>query len=212
MRRLSVGAKALLVELDEGADVAAVYQHIRRLTDDGRLPAVRDLVPAARTVLVDGTDPDAWWRAFAAVGDPAPAGPGRTGDVLTLRIRYDGEDLDDVGQQWGCRPEEVIRRHQEADFTVAFCGFAPGFAYCTSEPELPEVARRDEPRTAVPAGAVGLAGPYCGIYPTAMPGGWQLIGSTDAVLFDVDREQPALLSPGVRVRFHVVDEAMGSRG
>jgi KipI family sensor histidine kinase inhibitor len=206
--RLNVGNRALLVELDDGEAVLAAYDGIRRAVESGRLPRPRDVVPAARTILVDGVDPDPWWATFATLAptfESSIAHRPRSGAVVTIPIRYDGADLDEVADQWRCDRDEVVRRHQEAEFTVAFCGFAPGFAYCTSVPALPEVTRRRDPRTKVPAGAVGLAGGFCGIYPTAMPGGWQLIGTTSASLFDPDRDRPALLAPGDRVRFEVED-------
>lgn len=122
---------------------------------------------------------------------------------MTLRVRYDGADLEEVAAAWGCGVDDVVRRHLDARFTVAFCGFAPGFAYCTSDPQLPDVPRRRDPRIKVPAGSVALAGPYCGVYPRQMPGGWQLIATTAEVLFDPDREHAALLSPGDLLRFEV---------
>jgi len=206
VRRLTVGDDALLVELDDGKAVVSTYRQILAMVEAGALPRPRDLVPAARTVLVDGVTPDLWWDAFTSAVSlrdlsTDPGGPADSREVVTIAMRYDGEDLDEVAHLWHCDVDEVVRRHRDAEFTVAFCGFAPGFAYCTSAPTLPEVARRDDPRTKVPPGAVGLAGPYCGIYPVAMPGGWQLIGSTDEVMFDVDRDEPALLRPGDRVRF-----------
>ena len=206
MRRLTVGDDALLIELDDEQAVVSTYRRLLTLVEARVLPRPRELVPAARTVLVDGVDPDVWWEALVAAGSDGstsadPGEPAGGGGVVTISMRYDGEDLDEVARQWNCTVEEVVQRHQQAEFTVAFCGFAPGFAYCRSTPTLPEVARRDDPRTKVPVGAVGLAGPYCGVYPVAMPGGWQLIGSTDEVMFDVDRGEPALLQPGDRVRF-----------
>lgn len=89
-------------------------------------------------------------------------------------------------------------------FRVAFCGFAPGFGYLTGLPERYHLPRRATPRTAVPAGSLALAGEYAGVYPRSSPGGWQLIGSTDAVLWDPEREPAALFAPGVRVRFEEV--------
>src|SRR5690606_7543107 len=120
---------------------------------------------------------------------------------------YDGEDLEDVAELLGMSTDALICVHSRATWTVAFGGFAPGFPYLVAddphEASGPpwEVPRRAEPRTSVPAGAVGLASRYCGIYPRPSPGGWQLIGRSDAPLFDVHREPPALLSPGTRVRF-----------
>ena len=92
-------------------------------------------------------------------------------------------------------------RTAATELTVAFVGFAPGFAYCTGLPPELAVPRLDRPRARVPAGAVGLAGEYTGVYPTASPGGWRLVGRTDARLWDTDRDEPALLTPGTRVRF-----------
>ena len=153
-------------------------------------------------MLLDGIEP-AGWRA--ALGDLA-AGPTVTeeagiGKAVVVPVTYDGADLAVVAAAWACDEAEVVQRHLDTAFTVAFCGFAPGFAYATSHGELPEVPRRESPRTRVPAGSVALAGEFCGIYPRDMPGGWQLIGRTDLALFDPDRDEPALLRPGDRVRF-----------
>src|SRR5699024_651719 len=106
-----------------------------------------------------------------------------------------------VAAHWGVTADEVVRRHQQVEHVSAFCGFAPGFSYLANDQELPEVPRRATPRTRVEPGAVGLAGPYTGIYPTASPGGWQLVGRTDVQVWDQHREPPALLPPGTRVRF-----------
>jgi KipI family sensor histidine kinase inhibitor len=205
-RFLSVGTDALLVELGSRSRAAAAYQVVRSLLAGGDAPtSVRDVVPAARTVLLDGVgDIDAWKRVLtaAALDEADAAADVRAGeDMRVLPVAYDGEDLDVVAAAWGCSADEVVARHSEAVFTVAFCGFAPGFAYCTSEPALPTVPRRDDPRPRVPSGSVALAAEYCGVYPRAMPGGWQLIGRTDAVMFDPSREPPGLLSPGDRLRF-----------
>ncbi len=122
-------------------------------------------------------------------------------EPVVLPVRYDGADLAEVAALWGVAEEEVARVHSGIEFRVAFCGFAPGFGYLTGLPERLHVPRRATPRTAVPAGSVGLAGPYTGVYPRSSPGGWQLIGRTDAVLWDPAREPAALLAPGTRVRF-----------
>src|SRR6478752_2421824 len=93
---------------------------------------------------------------------------------------------------------------------VGFGGFAPGFAYLVDGDPRLHVPRRGEPRTRVPAGSVALAGDFSGIYPQDSPGGWQLIGTTDAVLWDVDRDPPALLAPGTSVRFVDADQTSSS--
>ncbi|GAA3308229.1 hypothetical protein GCM10020295_69690 [Streptomyces cinereospinus] len=129
--------------------------------------------------------------------------------MVELPVRYDGPDLADVAALWGVSEPEVARIHAGTEFRVAFCGFAPGFGYLTGLPPHCHVPRRATPRTAVPAGSVALAGPYTGVYPHASPGGWQLIGSTDAVLWDPARVPAALLSPGTRVRFVPVDTGHG---
>jgi KipI family sensor histidine kinase inhibitor len=118
---------------------------------------------------------------------------------------FDGPDLAEVADLTGRSAGAVVEALTSTEFTAAFVGFAPGFAYLTGLPPQLHVPRRPTPRTRVPAGAVGLAGPFAGAYPRASPGGWQLVGRTDAVLFDVDRNPPALLVPGARVRFRQVD-------
>ncbi|MET7477921.1 5-oxoprolinase subunit PxpB [Streptomyces sp. NPDC005648] len=199
MRALRVGDTALLVEVASGDEVQALQAELLRRRAEGALP-VREIVPAARTVLLDGlTDPAALAAELTAA--EVPPAPPRARAAIEIPVRYDGPDLADVAAHWGVSEREATRIHAGTEFTVAFCGFAPGFGYLTGLPRHYDVPRRATPRTAVPAGSVALAGPYTGVYPRSSPGGWQLIGSTDTVLWDHARVPAALLSPGTRVRF-----------
>lgn len=199
IRVLPVGDDALLVEVASGAEAEALHAELLRRRAAGLLGA-REIVPAARTVLLDGlTDPDRLAAELAA--SVVPPAPPRVQDVVEIPMRYDGPDLAEVAAHWGVAEQEVARIHAAAEFRVAFCGFAPGFGYLTGLPGRYDVPRRATPRTAVPAGSVALAGPYTGVYPRSSPGGWQLIGTTEAVLWDHARVPAALLSPGTRVRF-----------
>ncbi|RBY89703.1 allophanate hydrolase [Blastococcus sp. TF02A-30] len=201
MRVLPYGDRALLVEV---ADLAAV-QRLRAALDRAPLPGQVELVPAARTVLVrldrPPADTDAaLLRRLDLAGPVAPA----TGPAVELPVVFDGPDLADVARLTGRDEAGVVAALTAVELTVAFGGFAPGFGYLTGLPEDLHVPRRSTPRPRVPAGAVGLAGPFAGAYPRASPGGWQLVGRTDALLFDADRDPPALLVPGARVRFREV--------
>lgn len=198
MQAVRVGECALLVECDSPAAVAATYRMLRaRATEI----AVEDLVPAAGTVLLDGlVDPAATATLIAGweIEDSAEV---LVGALVEIPTTYDGEDLAEVARQWGTTTADVVRTHQATLFEVVFCGFVPGFAYCAGLPDGLSVARRPDPRPRVPAGSVGLAGEYTGVYPSASPGGWQLIGRTDVALWVPGRDRPALLAPGDRVRF-----------
>jgi KipI family sensor histidine kinase inhibitor len=199
MRVLPSGSTALLVELDDLDDVLALYAALAEQRPDG----VVDVVPAARTVLLV-TDPAV--TDLGRVEDAVRAVRPRrdrsaAGDLVELPVTYDGEDLDDVASLLGCDAAEVVRRHTGEVWTVAFCGFAPGFGYLTGASHAWDVPRRASPRTRVPAGSVALAGEFSGVYPRESPGGWQLIGRTETPIFDLDRDPAALLRPGTRVRF-----------
>lgn len=205
-----VGEHGLLVLCEDLDQVRTTYAGLRsRAVELG----VTDLVPAARTVLLDGlVDPAATaallasWEpeATSVPGDALPDGP-----VVQIAVSYGGPDLAEVAEEWGTDTDGVIRIHQECEFVVAFCGFAPGFAYCTGLPDGLVTSRRPEPRASVPAGSVALAGEFTSVYPGSSPGGWQLIGTTTQQLWFPDRAEPALLAPGSRVRFH---EAPGADG
>ncbi|KOU16998.1 allophanate hydrolase [Streptomyces sp. WM6372] len=198
-----VGGEALLIELDSAAEVAALHAELLRRRDAGELGGVRDLVPAARTVLLDGVrEPGTLAERIARWEVPPLAET--EGPLVTVPVRYDGPDLAEVARLWGVAEREVAGIVGETVFRVAFCGFAPGFGYLTGLPERYHPPRRDTPRTAVPAGSLALAGEYAAVYPRSSPGGWQLIGTTDAVLWDPEREPAALFAPGVRVRFEEV--------
>jgi KipI family sensor histidine kinase inhibitor len=196
-RVLPCGDRALLVEVADLAAVAAVRSALER----SPLPGQQELVPAARTVLVRldrspaETDLTVLRGLRPARADAAPAGP-----LVELPVVFDGPDLDEVARLTGRPVPAVVEELTATELTVAFGGFAPGFGYLAGLPPHLHVPRRATPRTRVPVGSVGLAGPFAGVYPTASPGGWQLVGRTDAALFDVDRNPPALLRPGVRVR------------
>lgn len=196
------GDTGVLVELD---DLDAVLAFAATVSADPPVGVV-DVVPAARTVLVrldpSRTDVAATTRTLRAV---QPQALGRTGDeVVEIPTHYDGPDLDHVAEVTGLGAEGVVAAHTTALWTVAFVGFAPGFGYCVGGDDRLHVARRDSPRTRVPAGSIGLAGEFTGVYPRVSPGGWQLVGRTDVKLWDLDRDPPALLRPGVRVRFRAV--------
>jgi len=199
MRALPVGDRALLVEVSTDGEAQALHADLVRRRAEGSL-SVREIVPAARTVLLDGLD-DPVRLAEQLAASQVPPAPPRAGEIVEIPVCYDGPDLVEVAAHWDVSPHEVARIHAAAEFRVAFCGFAPGFGYLTGLPARYGVPRRATPRTTVPAGAVGLAGPYTGVYPRPSPGGWQLIGTTGAVLWDHARVPAALLAPGTRVRF-----------
>lgn len=200
-RVLPVGRHGLLVELADAPEAEALHAELLRRRAAGTLPAVREIVPGARTVLLDGlTDPARLAAELPHWDVPPPTRGG--GDAVEIPVRYDGPDLGDVAALWGVAPGEVGALHAATEFRVAFCGFAPGFGYLTGMADRYHVPRRTSPRTRVPAGAVGLAGGYTGVYPRSSPGGWQLIGTAlRTVLWDPERAPAALLEPGARVRF-----------
>jgi KipI family sensor histidine kinase inhibitor len=197
VRVLPCGDRALLVEV---ADLAAVSA-VRAALEATPLPGQRELVPAARTVLVllDRAPADTDVAVLRRLRPTSSDGPD-PGPVVEVPVVFDGPDLGAVADLTGRSVPALVGELTGRELTVAFGGFAPGFGYLTGLPADLHVPRRATPRTRVPAGAVGLAGPFAGIYPTASPGGWQLVGRTDVVLFDVDRDPPALLRPGARVR------------
>ena len=201
MRILPAGDRALLVELD---DLDQVLGYYAALTADAPADVV-DIVPAARTVLVTTTGDLA--ALSRTLHELTPTRDSRTtGDLIEIPVIYDGADLGDVADLIGCSQDDVIARHTADEWTVAFCGFAPGFGYLTSTGTW-NIPRRSSPRTKVPAGAVALAGEFSGVYPRESPGGWQLIGRTTAKIFDQERDPAALFHPGQRVRF--VDAGRG---
>lgn len=197
MRILPSGSRGLLLELDTLEDVLRHYASLQ----DADLP-VLDLVPAGRTILVVG-DRDTDLRELAAQVQQVDSREHAQGEgaSVDIPVRYDGADLSDAAELLGCSPEELVKRHQEEHWTVAFCGFAPGFGYMAGTRFEWDTPRRSSPRTRVPAGSLGLAGEFTGVYPRESPGGWQLIGHALVEVFDLDRDPPALLVPGTAVRF-----------
>jgi KipI family sensor histidine kinase inhibitor len=205
IRARAAGDAAVLLEPASGRP-AALADAIRA----AGLPGVLNVIPGAATVLV-AVQPGSWdaaelGRRLARI-DVQAAAPTATAPVLEVPVCYDGPDLAEVAVAAGLTPAEVIARHQGADYEVGWLGFAPGFGYLTGlDPALARIARLDTPRLTVPAGSVAIAGGLAAIYPSASPGGWRLLGRTDVRLWDPERRPPAVLAPGMRVRFRAVPE------
>ncbi len=199
---MAYGDRALLVEFGSAAAVIGFREAVIRAANS----AIVSVLPAARTVLVE-FEPALISRAglveflhdcaepAATIADRPPA------SELTLRVRYDGADLDAVAASCQLSIEQLISRHTDGVYTVQFCGFSPGFGYLTGLDPALRLPRLATPRPEVPAGSVAIADEFTAVYPRASPGGWRLLGRTDTALFDLDRSPPALLSPGTRVRF-----------
>lgn len=196
MRILPMGPHSVLVE-DPPGGPARWGAGVRA----AGLLGVVDVVPAAATVLIRCTDVDARRELTTRLTAIAALDEEHAGDDVVIPVRYDGPDLDDVAAATGLDPSGVVALHSGASYQVAFCGFAPGFGYLTGLPDGLHLPRRGTPRTNVPAGAVAIAAGYAAVYPRSSPGGWHLLGHTDLLLFDADRDPPALLAPGTNVRF-----------
>ncbi len=198
-----VGERAFLVERAGTPDVLALRAALLARPLAGQL----DVVAGARTVLVRLDRPWSVTRVRAEL-DRLELVPVETVDdpPVAIEVVYDGEDLAEVGALTGLGPDGVVAAHTGRPWRVAFSGFAPGFGYLVPDgaPPWAPLPRRDVSRSQVPAGAVGLAGEFSGVYPRESPGGWQLIGRTAAPLWPADRDPPALLRPGTRVRFRAV--------
>jgi KipI family sensor histidine kinase inhibitor len=194
-RLIDYGPAAALLECENLAEVLGLLPQLRDQ------PKINEVVPGARTVLLRLASPlDAVDRRGLQAMVPTST---EIHQQVRIRVEvdYSGEDLRTVADQVGTTPAEVVELHTGQIWTVGFCGFAPGFAYLQGEHDRLRVSRRQQPRPNVPAGAVGLADSWSGIYPRAGPGGWQLIGRTDAQLWDLNRTPPALLQPGFQVQF-----------
>jgi len=199
MRFLPVSLTVLLVELADLDETLALFASLEADPVDG----IIDRVPAARTLMIRFRPEKLTAEALAAdIATRDLSARIAPSDMLVeIPVNYDGEDLADVAQLTGLSVEDVIRRHTESTFIVAFCGFAPGFGYLVGGDPMLQVPRRQSPRTKIPAGSVALAGAFSGVYPQNSPGGWQIIGTTPEKMWDLSRDPPALFQPGHRVRF-----------
>jgi KipI family sensor histidine kinase inhibitor len=198
VRFLPVNLDALLVELNDLDETLALFDALTMTTIAG----VEEIIPAARTLLIQFRPSAIERQSLVDRIAGQDLSQRRVGEQrrVEIPVHYNGEDLDEVATLLGISRDEVVRRHTAHDYSVAFCGFAPGFAYLTGGAGF-QVPRRKTPRTRIPASAVALAGDFSGVYPQASPGGWQIIGVTPLQMWDLNRAEPALLRPGYKVRF-----------
>ena len=205
MRFLPDSLTTILVELADLDETLALFASLQADPIGG----IEEMVPAARTLMIrfwpEKVDAAALAARIGLRDLSAKIAPSE--HLVEIPVRYDGEDLGDVAELTGLSVEEVVRRHTESEFTVAFCGFAPGFGYLVGGDPALHVPRRKSPRTRIPAGSVALAGAFSGVYPQASPGGWQIIGTTPVKMWDIDRDPGALFQPGYRVRFFDMEKS-----
>lgn len=203
MRFLSVNADSFLIELTHLDETMARYSQLQAV----KLHGVKDLIPAAKTILVIFNELESNFKTLVAqiTALPIESALARAQQDIIIPIQYNGEDLAQVAALQGLSVADVIAKHQQSVWDVAFIGFAPGFAYLSS-PDQPfsDIPRLSVPRKKIPASSLGLAGQYSGIYPKDSPGGWQLIGTAMQKMWDLERQNPALLLPGMQVHFEDV--------
>ena len=198
-RLIAYGDWAVLLEGHDLADVMSLRSVIAT-----EFAQVVEVVPGARTLLLRLRAPLAEADRRRLLEMPGAPPDMDEQELIEIDVDYSGADLGEVAALLGLGPDEVVAAHTGQVWRVAFCGFAPGFGYLVGEDDRLRVPRRSNPRLAVPAGAVGLADAFSGVYPRQGPGGWQLIGRTDRPLWDLAADPPALLQPGRHVRFHAV--------
>ena len=192
------GERAVLLQVGGIDAVLGIYAALRHDPP----PGVDDIIPAAETVLVSFVDHRALADALPALRALQPRPAERSiDDLARIPVTYDGDDLGDVAALTGLSVDGVIAIHSGTEYTVAFHGFSPGFAYLIGLDDRLRVPRRESPRTSVPAGSVAMTGGFTAVYPRRSPGGWRLLGRTDVAMWDDARDEPALLHPGMRVRF-----------
>ena len=217
MRFSPLGDRAVLITLGDSID-EATHRRVRAVTARidaapplgfvDRVPAFASVAVHYEPMLLDGGDDRSPHEIFvttlqhllADVRDDALPPP-RTIDIPVCYGGELGPDLDDVARQHEIDAREVIDIHAAGDYLVYMVGFMPGFAYLGGLSSRIATPRRQTPRTAVPAGSVGIGGEQTGVYPLTSPGGWNLIGRTPLRIFDIARDEPALLVTGDRVRF-----------
>jgi KipI family sensor histidine kinase inhibitor len=206
MRFLPVNIDAFIVELNSLEQTMALNDVLQGVIADWH---IKEIIPAARTLLIRYnpivTNANILAKQIAQLDISASIM--QSGELVTIPVRYNGEDLPQVADYLGITVAEVIARHTNNEYQVAFCGFAPGFAYMVSKTAKLNVPRRNSPRVRIPAGSVALAGEFSSVYPQASPGGWQLIGITDTAVWDIYRDEPALFKPGTRVHFIDVSQS-----
>lgn len=216
MRTHLCGDRALLIDVDQPAGYDSPTDAVLALTERLREvahPGIIDLVPAAQTLLIH-LDPavlslEEAQRLLDDTGLPPATASTGSGETHRIPVSYDGPDLEDLASSLGITTAELIARHSGTTWRAAFGGFAPGFFYLSaaSGPGLGAVPRRSEPRTAIPAGSVALAGEWSAVYPGSSPGGWQIIGFTETPFWDSAAERPALLRAGDLVEFYDKEHA-----
>jgi KipI family sensor histidine kinase inhibitor len=203
MNVVPYGDRAVLLDVADRSDAPAVLERVR-VAMAGR-DGVLEVIGGARTVLVEvdrATDLTATGEAMLSAANDADGATAIAinGEIVEIPVDYSGADVGAVAALIGASIDELVRLHTAPLYAVAFCGFSPGFAYLTGLDARLQLPRLPRPRTAVPAGSVGIAGEYTGVYPRSSPGGWRLLGHTDVSIWDLDRTPPALLAPGARVR------------
>lgn len=203
MRILAAGLEASLVEVESLDQMLSLYQGLQEARDSGRARGITELIPAARTVLVEFDPNDTSAQEVERLIHTISLDASRptVSDVLTINATYDGPDLAFVCDQMQMSVPQFIAWHTNVQWTVAFTGFVPGFGYLVSKVHTVSIPRLSTPRVKAPAGSIAMADRFTGIYPHESPGGWRIVGRTDELLFDIAHDPATPLLPGRTIQF-----------
>jgi KipI family sensor histidine kinase inhibitor len=197
------GDRGLLVELDPSISPAALHAGA---TAVGKLPQVVRCTPGHSSLLLILRGDLAGDAIAAALRDAKQIDtPVAIHEIRVSVSDRDAPDLRLLLDHAGISHAEFLQQLSALTFTARHLGFRPGFAYLDGVPAAWRLPRRATPRSAVPGGSFAIAGPMAAFYPDRSPGGWNLMGRTDAVLWDARREPPNLIFPGDEVRVVAVE-------
>ncbi|MBU3743024.1 MAG: 5-oxoprolinase subunit PxpB [Sediminibacterium sp.] len=201
------------------AETHAAIQYIWQCLQDAAIPGLLDIIPAYHTITIL-FDPEIWNNRSQGASLSLTLIPALLQQLQTpsnlvnsvarkisIPVCYDvsmAPDLYTLADWVGCTPEEVIALHVNTSYSVYMLGFLPGFAYMGTVDARIAAPRHQRPRKNVAPGSVGIAAQQTGIYPTASPGGWQLIGRTPLRMWMPEQSNPCFLQPGDAVQFYPI--------
>ena len=213
MRFLNMGDRGLLLEL--GDEISQeINEKVRKMAlavQSESIPGVLETAPTYRSLAVL-YDPliiplctlkerlESIEERLHSFSLPEPA-------LIRIPVVYGGEfgpDLEFVANYHHTTPEEIVGLHCSRSYLIYLIGFMAGYPYMGELPEGLVTPRLKTPRLSVPAGTVAIAQRQTGIYPMESPGGWQLLGRTPVKIFDPEKDPPAYLRMGDRVRFYPI--------
>ena len=188
-------------------EVIKLFNFIQESVNSKKIKGILNYTPSYNKLIINfelGEIKSKEIIEFIKVSDYSKITLSEKNKVVEIPICYDEEfalDIKRMEEKTKLSFKEIVNQHLNTDFFVYMIGFVPGQPFLGDLNKKLHHDRLDTPRVKINKGSVGIVEKFCTIYTFESPGGWNIVGRTPLDLFNINKKNTSMLSPGDTVKF-----------